>query len=208
MRKVSRPRLFDPVGHLACEIQRDCAAIRRPISHRETPAPSRVGNFAAAAKVSSYGAFFRATDQNIRDQRALIDGAELAHLRRVLRFGPGDQVTIFDDAGWEHDAVIRQLSAETGELEILRSYEAERESKLEITLALGLTKGEKMDWVIEKATELGVRSIVPFVSTLPCQNSTRAKIAKRSERWRKIALSAAKQSGRSRVPEVACAVRL
>jgi 16S rRNA (uracil1498-N3)-methyltransferase len=141
--------------------------------------------------------------RNIRDQRALIDGAELAHLRRVLRFEPGDQVTIFDDAGWEHDAVIRQLSAETGELEILRSYEAGRESKLEITLALGLTKGEKMDWVIEKATELGVRSIVPFVSTHAVPKFDAAKIAKRSQRWRKIALSAAKQSGRSRVPEVA-----
>ena len=121
---------------------------------------------------------------NIRDQRALIDGAELAHLRRVLRFGPGDQVTIFDDAGWEHDAVIRQLSAETGELEILRSYEAERESKLEITLALGLTKGEKMDWVIEKATELGVRSIVAV-----CFDSCRAKIRRGKNRQAQRAMA-------------------
>jgi 16S rRNA (uracil1498-N3)-methyltransferase len=140
---------------------------------------------------------------NIRDRRALIDGPELAHLRRVLRFGPGDHVTLFDDAGWEHDAVIRQLSDETGELEILRSYEAERESKLEITLALGLTKGEKMDWVIEKATELGVQSIVPFVSVHAVPKFDAVKIAKRTERWRKIALSAAKQSGRSRVPAIA-----
>ena len=139
---------------------------------------------------------------NIRDQRAVIDGPELAHLRRVLRFEPGDQVSIFDDTGWEHEAVIRQLSDETGELEILRSFEAERESKLVITLALGLTKGEKMDWVIEKATELGVQSIVPFVSTHAVPKFDAAKIAKRTERWRKIALSASKQSGRSRVPEV------
>ena len=140
--------------------------------------------------------------KNIRDQRAVIDGPELAHLQRVLRFKAGDHVTVFDDDGWEHDAVIRQLNNETGELEILRSYEAERESALEITLALGLTKGEKMDWVIEKATELGVQAIVPFVSTHAVPKFDAVKIAKRTERWRKIALSAAKQSGRSRAPEI------
>ncbi|HVO95847.1 MAG TPA: 16S rRNA (uracil(1498)-N(3))-methyltransferase [Terriglobales bacterium] len=141
--------------------------------------------------------------KNIRDQHAVIDGQELAHLQRVLRLGPGDRVTLFDDGGWEHDAVIRRLSAGTGELEILRSREAEGESPLEITLALGLTKGEKMDWVIEKATELGVHSIVPFVSSYAVPKFDAAKIFKRTERWRKIALSAAKQCGRSRVPEVA-----
>jgi 16S rRNA (uracil1498-N3)-methyltransferase len=111
-------------------------------------------------------------------------------------------VTIFDDTGWEHDAVIRQLGDEAGELDILRSYPAARESALEITLALGLTKGEKMDWMIEKATELGVQTIVPFVSAHAVPKFDAAKIAKRTERWRKIALSAAKQSGRSRVPEI------
>lgn len=140
--------------------------------------------------------------KNIRDQRATIDGPELAHLHRVLRLGPGDRVTIFDDAGWEHDAVIRQISLESGQLDILRSYEAERESALAITLALGLTKGEKMDWVIGKATELGVQSIIPFVSTHAVPKLDAAKIAKRTERWRNIALSAAKQSGRSRAPEI------
>ena len=87
------------------------------------------------------------------------------HLCRVLRLGPGDRITVFDDTGWEHDAVIRSLNAEQGEIEILRSYEAGRESSLQITLALGLTKGEKMDFVVEKATELGVQSIVPFTSS-------------------------------------------
>lgn len=139
---------------------------------------------------------------NIRDQRAVIDGPELAHLHRVLRLGPGDRVTIFDDTGWEHDAVIRQISLQAGELDILRSYEAETESALAITLALGLTKGEKMDWVIGKATELGVQSIVPFVSAHAVPKLDSAKIAKRTERWRNIALSAAKQSGRSRAPEI------
>lgn len=141
--------------------------------------------------------------KNFHDQRAVIDGEELAHLQRVLRLAPGDAVTIFDDAGGQHDALVRRLSRDAGELEILRSYDAQRESLLTITLALGLTKGEKMDWVVEKATELGVQSIVPFISIRSVPKVDAAKISKRTERWRKIALSAAKQSGRSLVPEIA-----
>jgi 16S rRNA (uracil1498-N3)-methyltransferase len=140
--------------------------------------------------------------KNIRDNRGVIDGQELAHLQRVLRFAPGDRITVFDDTGWEHEAVIQSLSAERGEIEIIQSYEAGRESALFITLALGLTKGEKMDLVVEKATELGVQSIMPFVSAHAVPKLDPTKAAKRTERWRKIALSAAKQSGRSQVPEV------
>lgn len=140
--------------------------------------------------------------KNIQDNRGIIDGQELTHLQRVLRLGPGDRVTVFDDMGWEHEAVIQSLSAERGEIEIRRSYEARRESSLHITLALGLTKGEKMDLVVEKATELGVQSIIPFASAHAVPKFDQTKIAKRTERWRKIALSAAKQCGRTQVPEV------
>jgi len=140
--------------------------------------------------------------KNIQDNRGVIDGQELAHLQRVLRLVPGDRITVFDDAGWEHEAVIQSLTAERGEIEIRRSYEAGRESALNITLALGLTKGEKMDLVVEKATELGVQSIIPFASAHAVPKFDQTKVAKRTERWRKIALSAAKQCGRSQVPEV------
>lgn len=140
--------------------------------------------------------------KNIQDNCGVIDGQELAHLQRVLRLVPGDRITVFDDTGWEHEAVIRSLTAERGEIEIRRSYEAGRESSLNITLALGLTKGEKMDLAVEKATELGVQAILPFASAHAVPKFDQAKIAKRTERWRKITLSAAKQCGRSRVPEI------
>ncbi|HSK28846.1 MAG TPA: 16S rRNA (uracil(1498)-N(3))-methyltransferase [Candidatus Limnocylindria bacterium] len=139
---------------------------------------------------------------NIHGQRGFIDGQELAHLQRVLRLAPGDRITVFDERGWEHEAVIQSLTAERGEIEILRSSEATRESSLDLTLALGLTKGEKMDLVVEKATELGVRSILPFTSTHAVPKFDATKAARRSERWRKIALSAAKQCGRTQVPAV------
>ena len=140
--------------------------------------------------------------ENIQATRATIAGQELEHLRRVLRLTVGDPVTLFDDTGWEHEAVIRSLHADRGELEIRRSYEAGRESPLALTFALGLTKGEKMDFVVEKATELGVASIMPFTSSFTVPKLDDKKIAKRTERWQKIALSAAKQCGRTQVPEI------
>jgi 16S rRNA (uracil1498-N3)-methyltransferase len=140
--------------------------------------------------------------KNLRETRGLIDGQEFMHLKKVLRLGPGDRITVFDDSGWEHDAVIRGLSAQQAEIEILRSYEASRESPLQITLAVALTKGEKMDFVVEKATELGVHEILPFTSTYSVPKLDLDKIAARTARWRKIALSAAKQCGRTRVPEI------
>jgi 16S rRNA (uracil1498-N3)-methyltransferase len=140
--------------------------------------------------------------QNIRDKQGRVVGEELDHLRRVLRLGPGDHITIFDDTGCEHEAVIRSIDAEYGNVEILGNRPAQRESTLTVTLALGLTKGEKMDFVVEKATELGVQFFAPFSSTYTVPKIDEKKIARRTERWRKIALSATKQCGRTRVPEI------
>jgi len=140
--------------------------------------------------------------KNITERRGVIEGPELEHLRRVLRFGPGDPITVFDDAGWEHEAIIRSLDAHSAEIEILRSSQTERESPLKLTLAIGLTKGDKMDFVVEKATELGVQAIVPFVSTYTVPKLDDRKIAQRGQRWQKITLAAAKQCGRARLPEI------
>ncbi|MBM4264320.1 MAG: 16S rRNA (uracil(1498)-N(3))-methyltransferase [Deltaproteobacteria bacterium] len=139
---------------------------------------------------------------NIDGRRGIISGAELDHLSKVSRLRPGDSITVFDDEGWEHRAVVRVLTSELGEIEIQDSYRAARESPLPITLALGLTKGDKMDFVVEKATELGVHTIVPFTSEFTVPKLDARKIAQRTERWRKIALSAAKQCGRTRVPNI------
>lgn len=145
--------------------------------------------------------FFLPTGQ-IEDHRATITGVELNHLRRVLRLRAQDRVVVFDDGGSEHEGIIRSLTEDRGEIEIIRSYQVNNESPLKTTLALGLTKGEKMDWVVEKATELGVHTVVPFVSSYTIPKLNERKIAQRSERWQKIALSAAKQCGRVRIPEI------
>jgi 16S rRNA (uracil1498-N3)-methyltransferase len=139
---------------------------------------------------------------DIHGDRGVVAGQELAHLRRVLRLVPGDRITVFDDAGREHDAVIRSFGSENASIEIVRSYQAGRESTLHLTLAVGLTKGDKMDFVVEKATELGVQTIIPFASAHAVPKLDARKIAMRAGRWQKIALSAAKQCGRTQIPQV------
>jgi 16S rRNA (uracil1498-N3)-methyltransferase len=140
--------------------------------------------------------------QKIHGRKGLVEGQELEHMRRVLRLTPGDRVTVFDSEGTEHEAVLRSYTPDTGEVEILRSYEPDRESSLEITLAQALGKGDKMDWIVEKSTELGVKLIVPFLSSYTVPRPGAEGIERRRQRWKRIALSAAKQSGRSKIPEI------
>jgi 16S rRNA (uracil1498-N3)-methyltransferase len=139
---------------------------------------------------------------NIKEGRGIVHGQELTHLMKVLRLRAGDFVTVFDNSGWEHEAVIETLTNQRGELKIVESHPSGREPSIPITLAVGLTKGEKLDWVIEKATELGVTTIIPLSSNYTVPKLDLEKISKRNERWRKIAVSAAKQCGRSRIPEM------
>ena len=143
--------------------------------------------------------------KNLREKKGTIGGAELEHMRKVLRLRPGDRVTLFDDEGWEHEGVIRSYTEKLGEVEILESARPKRESSLSITLAQALGKGEKMDWIVEKATELGVRSIAPFFSSRTVPKPDAEKMERRKARWGKIALSAAKQSGRTQIPEILAA---
>jgi 16S rRNA (uracil1498-N3)-methyltransferase len=143
--------------------------------------------------------FVPATD--IADGSASVRGTEFRHLQRVLRLREGDQVTLFDDAGREHAGVITNLSPRVAVVRVTASTVPRRESTLAITLYQGIPKGRKMDLVVEKVTELGVHSVVPFSSAFSLGAGTGA--ATKRERWERIAVSAAKQSGRTTVPSIA-----
>lgn len=134
-------------------------------------------------------------DARADDGRVRIAGAELRHLQ-TLRLAPGAEMVVLDDAGTEHRAVLEQVSAREAIARVVSSTRPERESPLDLVLAPALLKGGKMDLVVEKATELGVRRIVPV--------ETRRIVGRGEhvERWRRIAVAAAKQSGRTRVPAV------
>ena len=127
--------------------------------------------------------------------RIRITGPELRHLR-TLRLGRGERLVVFDEHGDEHEVRLEHLGGRVAEAMILTTHRPMRESRLDLTLAPALLKGTKMDLVIEKATELGVRRIAPILSRHAIGQGARL------ERWRRIAVAAAKQSGRTDVPVV------
>jgi 16S rRNA (uracil1498-N3)-methyltransferase len=129
---------------------------------------------------------------------------EARHLREVLRLKPGDEVSVFDGAGREFRARVVQARRETAELELSDEVQPARpESPLQLTLAVALLKGEKFDLVVQKATELGVSRIVPLMTRYAdIKLRDESDAARRVARWQRIALEAAKQSGRAVVPEV------
>ncbi len=132
---------------------------------------------------------------------------EARHLRDVLRLKEGDEVYVFDGEGREYHCAIKEIArgrAATALLEVRESVEAASlESPLQLTLAAGLLKGEKFDLIVQKATELGAMRIVPVLTTrADVRLRDAADAARRRTRWQRVALEAAKQSGRARVPQV------
>ena len=138
--------------------------------------------------------------------RVVLSEEESRHLRDVLRLGPGDEAHVFDGGGREFACVVAEPGARKGKalLEVRGPAEPPSpESPLELTLAVALLKGEKFDLVVQKATELGAARVVPLVTRRADVRLRDGRDAERRvERWRRVALEAAKQSGRARVPAV------
>ncbi|MFH1624270.1 MAG: 16S rRNA (uracil(1498)-N(3))-methyltransferase [Pseudomonadota bacterium] len=145
--------------------------------------------------------FFIEKDR-IRNNVAIIAGEEVKHITRVLRLGVGDKVILFDDAGWEYSATIKGGNSRELKGDILKKFLPQRESPLQIVLGQGLPRLSKMDLIVQKGTELGVSEIVPFHSSRSIPRLTEGKLAKRVERWQKIAREATKQCGRNLIPHI------
>ncbi len=132
---------------------------------------------------------------------------ETRHLRAALRLRPGDEVYVFDGEGREYLCAVADLAGKREAEALLEVRErvapARAESPLRLTLAVALLKGEKFDLVIQKATELGVARITP-VTTARADVRLRDEqdAAQRASRWQRLALEAAKQSGRARLPAI------
>lgn len=133
---------------------------------------------------------------------------EARHLRDVLRLSVGDEVFVFDGAGLEFKCIVAESRRDSARLEIVAEVApASPESPLRLTLAVALLKGEKFDLVVQKATELGAARIVPVMTKLAdVRLKEERDTLKRVSRWQRIALEAAKQSGRARLPDI-CAPR-
>jgi 16S rRNA (uracil1498-N3)-methyltransferase len=141
---------------------------------------------------------------NSEIDRVRLAPEEARHLRDVLRLKPGDEVYVFDGTGREFRCSIEESRRDAAQLKIINEVEPARpESPLQLTLAVALLKGEKFDLVVQKATELGAARIVPVVTMhADIRLRDESDATKRVARWQRIALEAAKQSGRAAVPEV------
>jgi 16S rRNA (uracil1498-N3)-methyltransferase len=136
-----------------------------------------------------------------KDEIFDLGGENLRYVKSVLRMKKGDHLVLFDGAGWEYETVIKNFSADGIKVEILGKKRIQDESP-RITVLQALPKANKMDSIVRKATELGVRRIIPFRSARSVPQLTADKAHARVSRWRSIATEAARQCGRADIPEV------
>jgi len=145
--------------------------------------------------------FYCPCDLHSGQQLALPETAA-HHASRVLRLQPGDAVTLFNGAGGQFPASIRAIDRH-GVIVLIGEWQAiECESPLAITLAQALSTGEKMDFTLQKAVELGVTEIQPLASSRSVVKLSGERAQKRVEHWQNIVIAACEQCGRNRVPLV------
>ena len=127
---------------------------------------------------------------------------------QVLRTQPGDGITLFNGEGGEFDATVTRMGRSDVEVEVGAHHAVEREAPCAVHLLAGITANERMDWLVEKATELGVASITPLVAERSVLKLKGERADKKRAHWQAVAVAAAEQCGRNRVPEVHTAVTL
>ena len=143
------------------------------------------------------------TDQPLAGGASVsLDGDAARHLGRALRARVGDSVTLFNGDGREFTACIQEISKRSIVAEVGEATEPATESPVKTEIGLCLSKGDRFDWAIQKATEMGVGKVVPLLServdfTIPAD-----RLEKRRSHWQQIVISACEQSGRAVIPLV------
>jgi 16S rRNA (uracil1498-N3)-methyltransferase len=135
--------------------------------------------------------------------RAVVDGEPHRHLSRVLRARPGDKLTLFDGRGGEADGEVLAIERDQTTLSLGGRRQIAAPAGPRVVLLQSLARGEKMDWIIQKTTELGVHEIVPIAAGRSVARLPAGEAAPRRARWEKIAQEAARQCGRADVPTIA-----
>ncbi len=145
---------------------------------------------------------FYAPKENVKNNLIYIDGCEARHILNVMRLVKDDKVVVFDGTGREYTGFVKKIKAKSLIVEIVSKKTPKPEALPEITLAQALPKKGKMDYIVEKATELGVRSVAPILSERTVVKIKSEKMSEKTARWRKIARETAKQCGRTDIPEI------
>jgi 16S rRNA (uracil1498-N3)-methyltransferase len=128
---------------------------------------------------------------------------EAHYVTRVLRLREGDPLTLFDGCGGEYAGEITLMARGAVRLKVSARVAVDRESPLDIGLAQGISSGERMDYTVQKAVELGIARIQPLAMARSVVHLDGARAAKRAAHWQAVAVAACAQCGRNRVPEVA-----
>lgn len=124
------------------------------------------------------------------------------HVGRVLRMQPEQELLLFDGSGFEYPALITQVSKKQVTVSISEKIERSSESPLDIHLGQVVSRGDKMEFTIQKAVELGVNTITPLISERCGVKLDPKRFEKKQQQWQKIVIAACEQSGRNRVPTV------
>ena len=130
----------------------------------------------------------------------LPDGA--ARHVQVLRLQPGASITLFNGEGGEYEARIERMGRSDVGVRVVAHHAVEREAPRAVHLVVGMPANERMDWLVEKATELGVASVVPLVTERTVLRLASERAAKKQAHWQAIAVAACEQCGRNRVPVI------
>lgn len=140
--------------------------------------------------------------------RVKLEGNAASHITRVLRLRVGAALVLFDGTGGEFEASIDKAHGGEVIVAVGAQQAVERESPLELTLAQGVSRGERMDLVVQKATELGVSRLVPVLTERSVVRLTAQQSDRKVNHWRAIVVAACEQCGRNRLPAVAAPVPL
>lgn len=145
---------------------------------------------------------FFVTPESVSGNMVLIDKEQSHHILKVLRLKSGDQVELFDGQGHVFSGILSRQENGGVLAEIQNKVYHTNEPAVRVVLAQGIARGEKMDYLIQKAVEIGVSAIVPFVSERTVVVLDQNKSQRKNDRWKKIAREACKQSKRNIIPEI------
>ncbi len=145
---------------------------------------------------------FFLTDENIFDDHVVILGEDAKHIARVLRMKIGDPVMVCDSAQMDYFCTITEMQSERIVAQINRCQSNQTEPPFRVYLFQAVPKSDKMDSIVQKAVECGVYSVIPILSERCVSRPEPSAMKRKTERWQKIAESAAKQCGRGIIPKV------
>jgi 16S rRNA (uracil1498-N3)-methyltransferase len=139
----------------------------------------------------------------VSGKRVKLEGSAASHITRVLRLRVGAALILFNGAGGEYEGSIDKAHGGEVTVAVGAGVAAERESPLNLTLAQGVSRGERMDLVVQKATELGVSRLVPVLTERSVVRLTAQQSDRKVNHWRAIVIAACEQCGRNRLPAIA-----